>query len=96
MFQKKKIHDVIMSSYLKPLSSQNNESNHTELGRNNEKRLIDNLLKDFQLIRNTVGIDMCNICNVGLVMHKIKIFENNRGFLSNDGIFIPSIIVVNN
>ena len=72
MFQKKIIHDIIISSYLKPLSSQNNESKHTKLGHNNEKLLIDNLLKDSQLIRSTVGIDTCNIYDVGLIMHKTK------------------------
>ena len=86
LFQKKKVHDVIMSSYLKPLSSQNNESKHTKLGRSNEKRLIDCLLKDTPLIRTNAGIGMCNTCDVGLVMHK------NKKYLKTKADFLATMI----
>ena len=87
MFQKKIIHDIIISSYLNPLSSQNNESKHTKLGHNNEKRLVDNLLKYIQLIRNTVGMDMCNTHDVVLVMHK------NKKYLKTTADFVATMIL---
>ena len=56
MLQKKVAHDIIMSSHLKPLSSQNNESKHTKLGRNNEKLLIESFLKDSHLMVFAIDI----------------------------------------
>ena len=72
IFQKNIIHDIIMTSCLKLLSLQNNESKQTKLGHNNKKCLVDNLLKDTQLIRSTAGADTCNAHHVGLVTRKTK------------------------
>ena len=43
-----------------------------KLGRNNEKALVNNLLKDKHLIHNLLGFDLYEIYDIGIVMNKKK------------------------
>ena len=58
MFGSKLCYDIIISSYLKPVSSQNNESKYCKLGHANEKILIANLIKDHDKILVQTGLDL--------------------------------------
>ena len=73
LFQMKVMNDIIISSYLKPINSQRSESKYMKLGHNNEKVLINNLLKDRDLIHALLGFDLHEIYEVGIVMNKKKI-----------------------
>ena len=73
LFQMKVMNDIIISSYLKPINSQRSESKYMKLDHNNEKVLINNLLKDRDLIHALLGFDLHEIYEVGIVMNKNKI-----------------------
>ena len=46
MFESKIFHDIVMSSYLKPISEQHHQSKHNKLSHTNENKLMNNLIKD--------------------------------------------------
>ena len=54
-----------------------------KLGHNNEKALVNNLLKDKHLIHNLLGFDLYEICDIGIVMNKKKTYTKTAaGFLA--------------
>ena len=52
IFEKKILHDLLISLYLQPLSSLQNKRKETKLDHNNEKILAQNLVKDAELAQH--------------------------------------------
>ena len=67
MFGSKLYYDMIMTSYLKPLSSKNNESKHCKLGHANEKILFNNLCRHHKRMLKETVLDMLDSHDSGIV-----------------------------
>ena len=70
MLESKMLHDIFMSSYLKPISNERAESKHTKLGHTNEKKLVKNFMKDADSLNELFGFIVFSMCEVGTVMSK--------------------------
>ena len=70
IFRSKLCYDIIILSYLKPLSNQNHEIKYCKLGNTNEKILPHNSFKYYHRILIGTGLDMLNLCDIVIV--KIK------------------------
>ena len=69
-FGSKLCYDIFISSYLKPLSSQNNESKNCKLGHAKEKTLVNNLFRDYKRILQEMGLDILDLHDAGIVKNK--------------------------
>ena len=63
----KLFYDIIISSYLKPLSSQNNENKNCKLGHDNDKKLVKNLFRDHKRILQETGLDTIYFYDTGII-----------------------------